>query len=168
MSKYTREEIEAIKAKPPELRTPKERGLANLVSWKPGQSGNPTGKNNWRMKTMAEAAQKLLNSEQFLKTIVKSNPKEWDNIVEGTATDVIIAGLIAGVLRDVSKSLADGKPLSKETRTAIMQLNKLGFGEQVTHKLDEGFFQQAQINFNVVEDRKKEAEEEPDGEQQPQ
>lgn len=155
----TREDIEAIKAKPPEERTPREKSLANLTSWKPGQRGNPENKNINKTKTISNQAKRLLNSPTFLQTIIKTLPKQWEDVVGNTSTEVIVAGLITSVVRDVSKSIIDNKPLSKETRAAIMQLNKLGFGEQVTHKLDEGFFQQASINFNVVEDRKQEDKE---------
>lgn len=164
----TREDIERIKAKPPEERTSQENKLANLTPWPKGVQGNPEHKNINKTKTISNQAKRLLNSPMFLKTVVKTLPKGWDNVVGETSTEVIVAGLITSVVREVSKSITDGKPLSKETRMAIMQLNKLGFGEQVTHKLDESFFQQASINFNVVEDRKREEKQEPNGEEQPQ
>lgn len=156
----TREDIEAIKKKDPSEMTSRERQLANLTPWQKGYQGNPEHKNINKKKTISNQAKRLLNSPMFLKTIIKTMPKDWEDIVGDTSTEVIVAGLITSIVRDVAKSVKNGDPLSKETRTAIMQLNKLGFGEEVTHKLDEGFFQQAQINFNVVEDRKNEQDKE--------
>lgn len=160
MDKYTREDIEALKKirdENPELLTPEERGLANLTPIKKGEIKNPKGRGKG-VKNWSSHFKKLMGDEDFLKTIIKSNPKEWDGIVGEYPADVIAAGIIATVTREVSKAVVEGKPLSMATTRSIDLLNKLGFGEQKNITLDdsEGFFEKTNITFTVLPAREKE------------
>lgn len=152
MSKYTREEIEAIKAKPDSEKTVKERQLSNLVSWKPGQSGNPKGRQkgstNW-----STHFKKLMGDPNFVRAMISNAPEQWKDIVEENSADIIAAGLIGSILRDVQSSVESGKQISKETREAIALLNKIAYGDKVVHEAEDSFFQKANITFTVVPDR---------------
>ena len=157
--RYTKEDIEELKKvreENPELLTPEERRLANLKPVKPGEVRNKTGGKKKGTKYWSTHFKRLMADENFLKTIIKQSPKEWEGIVEDCPADVIAAGIIATVTKEVAKAIAEGKSLDHATQRSIELLNKLGWGEKVVHEVDDenGFFQQPSIQFNVVEDRK--------------
>lgn len=150
----TKEEIQALAAKPYNELTPEERRLVNLNKgfWEKGQSGNPKGPKkgcrNW-----STIFHKLMGNEDFLHTIVKSLPKNWQDIVEDTPAELIAAGLVATIAKGVAKSLKEEKPLPKDIRDAITLLNKIGYGDKVVHETDGGFMTAPIIKYEVVPDR---------------
>lgn len=148
--RYTAEDIEALTKKPYEELTPEERRLVNLRPWAKGQSGNPKGGQPNRIQ-WASHFKRLMNDKRFLKTIVSNHPQQWRDIVGETSAEVIAGALIGNVLKLAAKSLKDDKPLDKDTRELIALLNKLGYGDKVVHEVEDGFFDKAVINFNVVE-----------------
>lgn len=153
--KYTREDIEALKNQDPETLTPYERGLANLKPTKPGERRNPNGRGkgvpNWSTRF-----QKLMGDEEFLATVVNTLPKNWDGIVAKHSADVIAAGLITLATQGVAKAISENRPLDENTLKLIDRIKNIGYGDKITHELDEpSFFDRTQITFNVVPDRKK-------------
>lgn len=157
--KYPEGYFEKLHNTPDEELTPQEKRLKNLHPWKKGQSGNPKGYKKGQ-KHWSTIFKRLMADPDFLKTVISSTPAEWQNIVDDTPADIIAAGVIASVVRDISEATNRGKSLDKNTRDAIELLNKLGYGEKQVHELDQGFFEQAQINFNVVPDTHKQNTEE--------
>lgn len=142
-------EIEVAKNKKFEDRTPEERRLANLVPYKPGQSGNPKGRKKG-CKNWSTHFQKLMGDPDFLKTIISSTPAQWQDIVGDIPADVIAAGLIANIVKDVAKSISGEKPLSKDTRDAIALLNKIGYGDKIVHEDPDSVFNKPNLIFEVV------------------
>ena len=63
---------------------------------------------------------------------------------------MIAAGIVAGATKEIAKSVAENKPISKEVRDLVDLLNKIGYGEKVVHEAGETFFDKANISFNVV------------------
>ena len=61
------------------------------------------------------------------------------------------AGFIMSVSKEVAKAVQEDKLLSKDVRDAIMQLNKLGFGDKVVVEPDESIFDKVNLNFNVIQ-----------------
>lgn len=154
----TREDIEKIKQKPVEERTAKERQLSGLTPYKPGQSGNPAGRKkgcvNW-----STHFKRLMGDEEFLKTIIKKIPGEWENIVGETPADVIAAALIANVTKGMAKTLKDDTPLPRDVRDAIALISKLGYGDKVIHDIEEdSVFDRKVFNFTVVPSMRREDE----------
>ena len=155
----TREEIEELRKvrdENPELLTARERSLANLHPVEKGErrgTGRPKGVKNW-----STHFKKLMGDEEFLKTIIKQSPKEWNGIVGEYPADVIAAGIITIVTKEVARCVAEGKPLSNATQRSIDLLNRISYGEKKVMDIDEdsGFFDKTNIIFNVVPDRKTE------------
>lgn len=149
--KYPEGYFEELQKIPDDELTPEEKRLKNLHPWKKGQSGNPNGKKKGT-KNWSTIFKRLMGDPDFLHTVISSVPSEWQDVVGDAPSEVIAAGVIASVLRDISESTNKGKSLDKNTRDAIDLLNKLGYGEKQVHEVDKSFFEQAQINFNVVPD----------------
>ena len=151
--KYTREGIEElrkIRDESPDLLTSKEKGIANLKPAQKGEVRNPKGRGKG-VKNWSAHFKKLMGDEKFLKTIIKSSPKEWDGIVGDYPADVIAAGVIAVITREVAKSVVEGKSLSNATLRSIELLNKTAYGEKVVHDIEEeGFFDKTNITFQVI------------------
>ena len=147
--KYTKEDIKAMQKQDPATLTPQERRLANLHPIEKGEVRNPKGKPKG-VKSWSTHFKKLMGDEEFLKTIISSTPKEWDGIVGDYPADVIAAGVIATVTREVAEAVINQRPLSEATTRSIALLNKIGFGEKVVVDAEEGFFDKPVINFTVV------------------
>lgn len=160
----SKEEIQALAAKPYNELTAEERRLVNLNKgfWEKGHSGNPKGAKkgcrNW-----STIFQKIMGNEKFLHTIVTSLPKDWQDIIADTPAEVIAAGLIGNIIKGVAKSISEDKPLSKDVRQAIALLNKIGYGDKVVHENPDGFFTAPIINYEVVPDRKVEENDNQEG-----
>lgn len=153
--KYSAADIEALKQEDPANLSPMERRLANLKPIQKGEVRNPKGRSKG-VKNWSTHFKKLMGDEELLKSVISSKPSEWNGIVQDCPADVIAAGLISVVVRSVSESVVNGKPLDYKTTKAIELLNKLGYGEKVVMDTEEGFFDKTQVVFNVVEDRKQE------------
>lgn len=148
--------IEAAKAKPCEERTPEERKLANLHPFEPGKSGNPAGRKKGTLD-WSTRIKHTLNDPRFLETIVTHPPKEWAELLDGTPADLIVKCVVASLTKAVAKSIADSKPLDKDTRALLALLSKMGYGDKIVHDVEEGgFFDNSKIVFEVVPDRPKE------------
>lgn len=113
------------------------------------KGGRPKGCKNWSTRF-----QKLMGDEEFLKTIVKGTPKEWQEIVGETPADFIAACLIATVARSSATAMQKGEPLSRDIKDSIALIGKLGFGDKVVMEPENGFFTRPILNFEVVPDRK--------------
>lgn len=150
----TKEEIQALAAKPYSELTPEERRLVNLNKgfWEKGVGGNPKGKKKG-CKNWSSIFQKLMGDEKFLHTVITSLPKDWQDIVQDTPAEVIAAGLVANIVKGVAKSLTSDQAIPKEVREAIALLNKISYGDKIVHDSDEGFFAAPVINYEVVPDR---------------
>lgn len=149
---YSKEDIERIANTDPELLTPQERGMKNLIptmAVKGGPSTNPRG-NYKRTPNLGGRIRKLMENEDFLKTILKSTPSQWKDIVDKTPGSIIAAGIVSAATKEIAKVVSDGKPVSKELRDLIDLLNKVGYGEKVVHEAGDSFFEKANINFNVI------------------
>lgn len=135
--------------------TQEESRLANMNMIKPGEVRNPKGHKKG-VKNWSTHFKRLMGDEKLLKSIIAAKPSQWEGIVEDVPADVIAAGLIATVTRQVAEAVAQGKTIDKNTLRAIDMLNKIGFGEQKNISLDgeQGFFEKPVINFVVREDRK--------------
>jgi len=152
MRKYTKEEIEELKKKPVEELTPYERRLTNLSIIQPGEVRNPNGLKKGTV-LWPTRFKKLLANPDFLKRVMGTTPENWRDVVNEDSADVIAAGLIASVLRQVQECEENNKRLPKETLDAIALINKMAFGDKIVHETDDSFFQKASITFNVVPDR---------------
>ena len=150
--KYSKEDIERIASTPADLLTPEERRFKNIIptiGYKGMPPTNPRG--NWKKTpNFGARVRKLMNDEEFLKTILKSTPAQWQGIVDNTPASMIAAGIVAGATKEIAKAVAENKPISKEIRDLVDLLNKIGYGEKVVHKAGETFFDKANISFNVV------------------
>ena len=150
--KYSKEDIERIKNTPDDLLTSEERKFKNIIptiGYKGMPPTNPRG--NWKKTpSFSSKVRKLMNDEEFLKTILKSTPSQWQGIVDNTPASMIAAGIVAGATKEIAKSVAENKPISKEVRDLVDLLNKIGYGEKVVHEAGETFFDKANISFNVV------------------
>ena len=158
--KYTKEDIEQLKKEDPALLSPEERRLANLTPFKKGEVSNPNGRKKG-VKSWSTHFKRLMGDEKLLRSIISSKPSAWEGIVEDIPADVIAAGLIASVTKDVAKAIAEGRSVDNDTLRAIDTLNKLGWGDNhnVQVESEQGFFEKPVINFIVREDRKTEEEE---------
>lgn len=151
-----KEQMEELVAKKErgEPLTQKETRLVNLSKGmiKPGEVKNPKGRGKG-VKNWSTHFKRLMGDEKLLKSIISNKPSTWEGIVEETPADVVAAGLIAVITRDVAKAVAEGKSIDKNTLRAIDILNKLGWGEKNILSVDEeqGFFQKPVINFSVIE-----------------
>lgn len=154
-SGYTREDIQALAKKPYEELTAEERRLVNLTPWKPGQPGNPMGRKKGTV-SWSTRIQRLMDDPDFLKTIVASTPREWDGIVGETPADLISAGIVGCLVKQIGKNLTSDEPIPKETRALIALVSKIGYGDKIQHEISDGFFQRGEINFNIVPDREQE------------
>jgi len=132
-----------------------ETRLANMNMIKPGEVRNPKGRGKG-VKSWSTHFKRLMGDEKLLKSIISNKPSAWEGIVDEIPADVIAAGLIAVVTRDVAKAVAEGKSIDKNTLRAIDILNKLGWGEKNILSVDEeqGFFEKPVINFIVKPPRK--------------
>lgn len=135
--------------------TIEETRLANMNMIKPGEVRNPNGRKkgsiNWSTRI-----RRLMNDEAFLKSVIKSLPNEWSEIVDGTPADVIGASMIASVVREAARSVVEGKPLDAQTLKTIDRISKIGYGDKITLDVEEGsVFTQPVINFEVVDSTKK-------------
>ena len=154
--KYTAKDIEELKKKDPSELTPYERGLANLLPNKKGDTGEKRrggqkkGSHNW-----STYFKRLMADEKFLETIISQLPRQWEGVVDKYPASVIAAGLIATATQQVAKSIAEGKPVDEQTLRIIYRISKIGYGDEskVTLNTEEGFFDKVSFNFNVVEDR---------------
>ena len=138
--------------------TQDETRLANLNMIKPGEvrnpKGHPKGVKNW-----STHFKKLMGDEKLLKSVISAKPREWDGIVDDVPFDVIAAGLIATITRQVAEAVAQGKALDRNTLKAIELLNKLSFWDKlVIDTEDSSVFSQPVINFVVRDDRKSSSE----------
>lgn len=150
--KYSAADIEALKQEDPANLSPMEKRLANLKPIQKGEVRNPKGRGKG-VKNWSTHFKKLMGDEALLKSIISSKPSEWNGVVQDCPADVIAAGLISVVVRSVSESVKNGKPLDYKTAKSIELLNKLGYGEKVVMNTEEGFFDKSVINFNVIPDR---------------
>ncbi len=157
--KYSAADIEALKQEDPANLSPMERKLANLKPIQKGEVRNPKGRGKG-VKNWSTHFKKLMGDEKLLKSVISAKPSEWEGIVDDIPADVIAAGLIATVTREVSKSVVEGKPIDKDTLKAIELLNKTAFGEKQILDTEEGFFSNPTISFTVVPDRKARGDEE--------
>ncbi len=98
-----------------------------------------------------------MNDERFLKTLVASKPKDWDKMVGDTPAEVLAAVIVASTIRSAAKYIDQDKPLPRDVREMILLVSKLTYGDKVKIVMDNGFFQQPQINFSVVPDRKEQS-----------
>lgn len=112
----------------------------------PANKGRKKGTRSWDA-----VFRKVLNSKEFQKTYLKTLPGQWNDIIENTPAELIAAGFIMSVSKEVAKAVQEDKPLPKEVRDAIMQLNKLGFGDKVVVEPDESVFDKVNLNFNVIQ-----------------
>lgn len=147
-------ELEAKKERGEKL-TQEEQRLLNLSKTmiKPGEVRNPEGRKkgaiNWSTRI-----KRLMGDERLLKSVISNLPSSWDDIVDDTPADVIGAAMIASVVREAAKSVAEGKPLDEQTLRTIDRISKIGYGDKVVMDAEDGFFEKTQINFNVVPDRR--------------
>lgn len=158
--KYTVEEIEELKKKDISELTPQERRLVNLRPMRKGErsrnpKGRPVGIPSW-----SHYFKKFLNDEDFLNTVVSALPRNWEGIVEKTPASVIAAGLIAVATREVSKKVAGDEPIDEKTLRLIDRIKDIGYGDKITHEVENnGFFDHDQIIFQVIDPKKKTDEE---------
>lgn len=159
--KYTAKDIEELKKKDPSELTPYERGLANLLPNKPGETGEKRrggqkkGSHNW-----STYFKRLMADEDFLKTMISQLPKQWEGVVDKYPASVIAAGLITTATQNVAKCVAEGKPVDEATLKIIDRISKIGYGDKIVHDVEEdGFFDYTKITFEVVPDRKRPEEE---------
>lgn len=150
---FSEEDIKRIAAtEDPALLTLEERRMKQLIPTmaKKGQvlnpNGRPKGSISWSTKV-----RKLMEDEDFLKTILSGTPKQWEGIVEKTPGSIIAAGIVANATQMIGESVKSGKPINKDLRDIIELLNKIGYGEKVVHEAGESFFEKAKFEFNVVE-----------------
>lgn len=137
--------------------TQEETRLLNVSKGmiKPGEvrnpNGHPKGVKNW-----STHFKRLMGDEKLLKSVISAKPGEWEGIVDDIPADIIAAGLIATVTRQVAQAVAQGKSIDKDTLKAIELLNKTAYGEQKNLSVDDsqGFFEKPVINFIVKEGRK--------------
>lgn len=121
--------------------TPEERKkiqLANLKSWKPGQSGNPNGRPKG-IKNWSTIVQDLLADEKLLKQMLstsKNKPKFLEALPTNNAANAIVATMIV-------KSIGGDKQ-------AAEWLRKTGFGDKMIHEMEDGFFQTKKLEVEVV------------------
>lgn len=147
--KYTAKDIEELKKKDPNELTSYERGLANLLPNKKGDTGEKRrggqkkGSHNW-----STYFKRLMADEDFLSTIISQLPRQWEGVVDKYPASVIAAGLIATATQQVAKSIAEGKPVDEQTLKIIDRISKIGYGDKVVHDVEEeGFFDKVQFNF---------------------
>lgn len=133
--------------------TQEETRLLNVSKGmiKPGEVRNPNGHKKG-VKNWSTHFKRLMGDEKLLKSIITSKPKDWEGVVEDIPSEVIAAGLITTVTREVARAVAEGKPIDKNTLRAIDTLNKIGYGETKNISVDEeqGFFERPVINFAVL------------------
>ena len=131
----------------------------NSVATRFSKENQPEGKGRKKGTRSWDAVfRKLNNSPEFMKTFVKSLPPEWNDIVNNTPAEVIAAGFIMSVSKEVVKHVMEGKPLPKDVRESIIQLNKLGYGDKVVIEPDQSVFDKININFSVVQSARTEDE----------
>lgn len=154
--KYTAADIAELKKKDPSELTPRERGLINITPiTDPNdprrQVGRKKGTVNWSTQF-----QKLMNDERMLKAIARQVPKKWSGVVGEYPATVIAAGVVTIATREVLKAMEQDKNLSIATLKTLELIGKLGYGDKVVHEADaeNGFFNTAVFNFEVVPDRK--------------
>ena len=150
------DKIAELKKRPIEELTSEERRLRNLNPFPKGVSGNPKGRKKG-VKNWSTHFRKLMGDPDFLRTVIKSTPDDWQNIVGDTPADVIAAGIVGNALQEIAKTIKDGK-LSREAKEVISLLNKLGYGDKVVHEADEesSFFTAPIFQYNVITGDKEE------------
>lgn len=112
----------------------------------PANKGRKKGTRSWDA-----VFRKVLNNKEFQKTYLKTLPAQWNDIIENTPAELMAAGFVMSVSKEVAKAVQEDKLLSKDVRDAIMQLNKLGFGDKVVVEPDESIFDKVNLNFNVIQ-----------------
>lgn len=154
---HTPIDLEALRNKPKQELTPREKGLLNLKPIQKGEVRNPAGRRkgarNW-----STIFKHLMDNEKFCQTLIGSKPKEWDEMVGDTPAEVLAAVIVASTVRAAAKYIGQDKPLPKDVRESILLVSKLTYGDKLKVETDGGFFQQPVINFSVVEDRKDQPE----------
>lgn len=163
--KYTREDFEElrkIREENPELLSPKEKKLANLHPNEKGKTGDEhRGGRKKGVRNWSTHFKRLMGDKEFLKTIITSTPDAWNGLVGEYPADIIAAGVIATVTREVAKAVAEGKPLNQATQKSISLLNDLGYGAKTVLAVDDeqvGFFEKPVINFTVIPSKKEKNE----------
>lgn len=158
--KYTADEIEELKKKDLNELTSHERQLINL---KPVREGDPKRANSGRKKGSVNWSvqfQRLMNDERMIEAIAHQVPKKWSGVVGQYPATVIAAGVITIATREVLKAMEQDKSLSIATLKTLELIGKLGYGDKVVHEADSenGFFNTAVFNFEVLPGRKESQE----------
>jgi len=161
MAEYDRRYIEWLKTQDPATLTPEERRLRNLKPTKDGEVRNPVGGKKG-VQHWSSYFRKFMDDEDFFKTFVKSVPKEWEQLIQGSSGKAIAAALVASTSVKCMKAIAEGKEVDKDTREMIALINKIGYGDKVVFEADDGFFNKTNLTFNVLPDREDKSESEED------
>ena len=95
---------------------------------------------------------RLMESPDFFHTIVKTVPGNWQNIVADTPADIIAAGIIANVTKNVAESINSGKSLDKDTRAGIDLIQRLGYSylKRVELNGDSSLFSDNELVLKVI------------------
>lgn len=113
----------------------KKKRMANLKPFPPGTSGNykgrPKGVKNW-----GTVVQQLLADEDLIDKVVTTKPAYWNELPTKNAANAIGMAMIIQAL--------------KGEKTAAEWLRKTGFGDKFTHDFEDGLFQSAKIEVEIV------------------
>lgn len=108
----------------------------NLIPFKPGQSGNPKGKKPGT-KNLSTIVRDILESEL-----------EWDKIPINRAGE--LAKRYHGTRGwDALVYIQIGKAFTGDSK-AVNFLRKAGYGDKITHVVDEGLFTSGSLKIEIV------------------
>jgi len=149
---YTKEQIEELKKRPYGELTSEERKIVNLNLFNSTDhraKGREKGSITWSTRF-----QKYMEDAKLVDLAKKIKPGAFASVgdtKDKTPADMIAAGLIVNVMASLQEYVDTGKPLNKDVREAIALLNKIGYGDKVTHSFeDAGFFQAPVIKYEVL------------------
>lgn len=107
----------------------------NLRPFPKGVSGNPKGRPKG-VKNWSTVVQQLLADENLIDKVVTTKPAYWEQLPTKNAANAIVVSMIIKAMQG--------------NKEAAEWLRKSGFGDKLTHEFEDGLFQSAKIEVEIV------------------
>lgn len=110
----------------------------NLKPFPKGVSGNPKGRPKG-VKNWSTVVQQLLADEKLIDKVVTTKPAYWEELPTKNAANAIVVSMIIKAMQG--------------QKDAAEWLRKSGFGDKLTHEFEDGLFQSAKIEVEIVKSK---------------
>lgn len=117
-----------------------DKRLDNLKPFQKGKSGNPKGRPKG-IKNLSTVIQQILADEELVDKIVKAKPSYWNDLPSKNGANAIMAAMMINAMAGDHRAAA--------------WIAKYGFGDKLVHEFEDGLFQTAKIEVEIVPTKNK-------------